>query len=211
MKTKQQILESFCSGRDFARPLESRPDSRPDLAKPWQHNGHAYASNRHWMVRMTTESLPEYEQHTWKAESISAWFANAPFHAATPMPTIDCPACKHCNGSGYQTAADCGNCRGSGCGVCNWEGEIYSPALRGAAEAVPCVCDGLGLQFSDDLIAPYMGGHFQTAYLSAISRLPGAAFAAAPESMRDKFPMAAFVFDGGQGLLMPCRDRKESA
>ena len=206
MKTKQQILESFCAARDF-----SHFDTHPDLTRPWQYNGHTYASNRHWMVRMKTEGLPEYAQHDWKQASIGDWFANAPFDRLTPMQPITCPPCKNCNGSGWETATDCDRCKGKGCRRCDGEGAIFSPALHDAPGAKPCVCGGLGLDFSNDLIVPYMGGLFQTAYLSIISRLPGVAFAAAPESICDQYPMAAFAFDGAQGLLMPCLDRKACA
>lgn len=212
--TPREILGSFCE------PVTVQGSV---LEGPWREGTHAYASNRHWMVRMPAFGMGNLIGRTPAHPTtavVAALFAAAPQTGFAPMETLPkvdpCPrcmgtltvqthACLSCAGTGkfthYGCDYDCAPCEGSGRA---WVEDSAAPADANE----PCIdCSGTGFDLAQPHIALYGAQWFQPGYLHAIARLPGVTFA----SGSNKGP-AGFRFDGGgEGVLMPCHPPRIAA
>lgn len=209
-KTPREILDSFTAAGDICESLNA----------PWLDGGYAYASNRHWMVRMSAATpdfanLPVFKKGMHPSNA-AVMFDRAPWCRLQAMPAIAEPtSCRHCAGSGLCTESTCPNCQGAGefthhghfhdCEICNGEGHICKPPAPGGVNTVRCrECYGTGYLISgnlDNCIVEIDNTWAQGGYLAQISKLPGVLFA----TNEDPTKTCAFRFDGGEGLLMPCR------
>lgn len=190
-------------------------DVREHLCAPWIDGEFAYASNGHWMVRVSAAGLDGLALRDKRhPNNVAAMFTAAPFSTLQPMGTFNAPAlCPTCEGSALVFAATCTACDGKGdflhraklyeCQWCDGEGVEHAPAERGTEVAVPCPeRTHTGFSFWLQEPVPYGNTHFLPGYLQSISTLPGVLFAPDPA---DPMLAAAFRFDGGEGLLMPCK------
>ncbi len=208
-RTPYQLLQSFCAAGH---------EPREWMKHPFRVDEWAYATNGHWIARMHAPGLGKLPAHTAKhLQHIGAMFMEAPFHLLQPMPHFDCPPCAACGGSGLARWVTCTHCRGKGyngkrqaCGClhCYGAGKVAHAATAEDPAAHACWdCSGTGFErlpgiAAGDLRAQHQGARFQSAYLATLSRLPGIHFAAAPNG---ELTPAAFRFQGGEGLLMPCQ------
>lgn len=210
--TPRERLEGFCCPDPY--------EHRTSLRAPWSLNGFAYAANGHWMVRMPLDGLGELTPWTPRTHpaNIEQRFQTAAFERLQPMPLVPCNACDACKGLGRVVETICSSCDGKGefvhaglaypCQLCDETGKEHRPAGAGDSPTHMCVqCTGTGFDFHQSgtsTIDKFQDGYFQRAYLAALSRLPGIQFGTCPAD-GDNFQPAAFRFDGGEGLLMPCR------
>lgn len=206
--TPREILVSFCE------PVTAKGSA---LEGPWQQGGYAYASNRHWMVRMPAlgmgDLLPRTPSHPNNADT---FFEMAPQDGFAPMEALPgvC-ACPECRGTLFSPTGACPSCAGTGafvhhghtydCAHCDGSGSTSQPDEGPADSKVACTaCSGTGFDLDFDKLALYgtlRTQWFKPGYLHAIARLPGVTFAAG-----QGLGPAAFRFDGdGEGVLMPCR------
>ncbi len=207
------ILNSFCDSEDF----------REYVRRPWVYHGFAYATNGHWMVRVPAaglEGLTPYRKGVHPA-SAEQKFDEAPFAHLQPMARIDCAPCSSCNGRGLGVHENCPCCRGTGefkhhgetydCQLCDCTGKTLRAARDEEKPTAPCIfCGGTGYDFSGPIRRiEHRGYYFQPGYLAALSRLPGVQFGTHPDDGSGQLREAAFRFEGGEGLLMPCKPPTE--
>lgn len=198
--TKEKTLKMFAS----------RSDIREWMLRPFRLNGYVYASNGHWIVRLPDDASidadPVGEHHPKKLESM---FAEAASEGFKPLPEMKKPdACNTCEGKGTGTEKKCHSCDGKGefehygydyeCQACDGNGSEFFPSSKGAD---PCPhCDGLGIQQLREGLA-CGDAKFSPRYLWLLKSLPGIQIAT---NGTDK--AGHFIFEGGDGLLMPYRD-----
>jgi hypothetical protein len=196
MVTKE-VLQKFCSD----------DPTRENIAAPWSSGAHSYATSGHILIRVPRiDDIPERGSVP-NAEELfvnmdrKSWF---PMDAISlPEPSSTTKECPECKGLGAEERV-CPECYGSGtvdfsnryseyevdCRSCDGEGKIHK-------------CDHCGSDgkiTTQDLQPTEIGGHhFQARYLRLLKSLPGCKVGP-NETYLD---VAAFTFDGGDGLLMP--------
>ena len=215
----------------FKRFCANELDGRDYLREPWLAGEWVYACNGHIAVRLPAIAVPSAQPND-KAPDAPALFKRAIDDAPReylPLPDFQRRApCDECGGTGRVRAIKCDDCGGLGeftrgrheyeCKNCE-----RSPAGAGfltlydfddkqTDELVRVCepCDGLGLMggVSRGMFPVQIGGAlYSAAYLTMIATLPDVRFSAG-DPAREKFDgpremPAAFVFDGGQGILMP--------
>ena len=183
------------------KPFCAVNDIRTYLNAPFVVDGHTIATNGHVLIRVpgadhdADPSLPVQVQ-----SSIRKMFQPEDTDFV-PLPALPDPQkCPLCNGTGFIENADCEDCDGRGefmhgahiyeCKNCDGTGTV------GRAECWDSECDGgfvrEGVKIGD--------ATFSARYLRLIAALPNARICAnGPQGT------AAFVFDGGDGRLMPMR------
>ena len=213
-------LQSFCS---------TTMDSRAYLQAPWLLDGMAYASNAHWIVRMPCDGLGG-DITPWQKgvhpKDLGLMFDAAPWQHLQVMELVECAPCEACKGGGQMATGPCPSCDGTlefvhhgvtyECWKCDGDGLAQCLPAPGASATTACEqCCGTGFWFGgvDANLMEYRGVWFQRPYMAALSRLPGVEIAVSPNTYTadEKHPAAAFKFDGGHGLLMPCRPPEERA
>lgn len=166
-------------------------------------------------------------------KNIDKLISQAPWDRLQPLPPFTAPACTACRGTGRAHVGECAACGGKGefvhhgiwygCMSCDGEGRTETAARADDAATTACSeCDGLGLEreFEGEWIAEHGGQWFQRRYLAHLSRLPGIQFGCNPlppgaldatngrfvrgDSEVNRLICAAFRWDGGEGVLMPC-------
>ena len=180
-------------------------DPRGYLRAPFTRGDWTYAMNGRIAVRVPKidgmEILPD--KHASKLEVL---FESVCFDACIALPPLPPQEeCSMCNGTGI--AYECEECDGDGefehgshtytCKECDGSAQVaYSGEI-----AVACRhCGGTGKK---RMKAINVGrSHFDLFYLHLINGLPGARFSPGAGPM----DCAWFVFDGGEGVLMPRRD-----
>jgi hypothetical protein len=199
-------LQRFCSRDD---------DLREYLRKPWAHKGYLYASNGHICVRIPAPDQAAAVFPHKVAESAAGLF-DREHGGHAPLPAFDpAKSCDLCGGTGRTRRAKCPECDGEGefshgthwydCRECDSEGVV--DASDGEGEPCDCgACDGLGARQTFARLAPGIG--YDARYLAWIKALPGAMFVigSSVDNTSGTRP-AHFIFDGGEGVLMPMRDR----
>lgn len=197
-----ELLKRFVAGRD---------DIREYMRAPFVQGEWIYATNGHIAVRVPKTEGIEAEESA-KPAKIGDLFEKNKRDTFIEIPALPPrEKCPTCNGSGI----------GYRCSECNGEGEIeHSRHTYGCkecggsgqtddgddADKEPCVdCDGDG---ESRYKAVAVGNwHYDRRYLAKILELPAVKFAQRHEGMADleDAAIAYFVFDGGEGILMPMR------
>lgn len=156
-------------------------DGRRDIAEPFSTGPWSYAINGHVAVRIPREDdIPKREKQPDAASIFTKYWRNEPF---SPLRLIlpEAPPCSACSGRKYMH--DCPSCR-CACHVCD------------------------GRKPDDEMTVGMRGANFRAGLVKSALALPGVEFAAAVASAYDPLP---FRFaDGGQGLLMPYRDKMKN-
>ncbi len=182
-------------------------DPREYMRAPFSRGEWTYATNGHIAVRVPkidgVEILPE--KHIPRIEGLFKSSSDA----FIDMPILPQPEnCQMCNGTGI--AHECPDCDGDGefehglhtykCKECDGSGQVT--AGYEDYNEMPCRrCAGTGVA----RFKPVQVGvsHFDLYYLILINGLPGLKFSPGAGRM----DMAYFMFDGGDGILMPMNHR----
>lgn len=192
-------LQQFCSRRDL----------RTYLNQPWTHRGFRCASNGHILVCVPDQaSADEMAAHP-LAEKIPDILAKAGKAHYIPLPPFPQPKpCKSCGGSGTTLQSACGDCDGEGefdhgnhtysCQECDGDGWLSAvPGQTGAQEQDCPECRGAGYYRQS---APVGDAGYDVVYLRLLAQLPNLRICTNGQAHG-----AHFVFDGGEGMLMPRR------
>lgn len=186
------------------RFVANSSEPREYMRAPFTRGDWTYAMNGRIAVRVPKidgmEMLPD--KHAPKLEGL---FAPACFDACIALPPLPpLEQCRMCNGTG--SAFECPECDGKGefehgthtyeCRECDGSGQV---AYGGGIDVACRHCGGTGVTRRKQMKVG--GSHFDLFYLHLINGLPGAKFAPGAGRM----DMARFVFDGGEGILMPMR------
>lgn len=187
------------------RFVANSSEPREYMRAPFTRGDWTYAMNGHIAVRAPKidgmEILPD--EHAPGLEGLFESVCPDACIALPPLPPQE--ECSMCNGTGI--AYECEECDGDGefehgshtytCKECDGSAQVaYSGEI-----AVACRhCGGTGKK---RMKAINVGrSHFDLFYLHLINGLPGARFSLGAGPM----DCAWFVFDGGEGVLMPRRD-----
>ena len=189
---------------ELLKKFVSRDDPRKYMRSPFTRGEWTYAAIGHIAVRVPkidgVEILPD--KHAPKLEGL---FESACFDACVALPPLPPQEkCQMCNGTGI--AYECEECDGDGefehgshtytCEECGGSGQVE----YGEKSEVACrSCGGTGVTRYKPMKVG--GSHFDLFYLHLINGLPGAKFSPGAGQM----DMARFVFDGGEGILMPMK------
>lgn len=200
--TTTELLLRFVAGRNDLREYMRAPFSRGD----W-----IYATNGHIAVRVPkAEGIAAAESG--KLEKIEGLFEKSKRDNFIGLPELpEAEKCPTCNGSGI--GYKCPECEGKGdfdkgghsydCKECGGSGQVDDGY---DADKEPCVeCDGYG---ESRYKAVAVGNwHYDRRYLAMVEKLPAVRFAQREEGPKDfkDAAVAYFVFDGGEGVLMPMR------
>ena len=189
---------------ELLKKFVSQDDPRKYMRSPFTRGEWTYATNGHIAVRVPkidgVEILPE--KHIPALESLFQSVGGNGFIALPWMPPLE--ECLLCSGTGI--AYECPECDGEGefehgthsycCKECGGSGQVE----YGSAGVSACRhCGGTGAKRNAP--AKVGGSHFDLFYLHLINGLPEAKFSPGG----DRMDMARFVFDGGEGILMPMR------
>ncbi len=154
-------------------------DNRPALKKPFSLGGHTYATDGRIAVRMPRMAdFPEADTPPKIEKVFSEYFKEMPMgtiNVSLPKIEEQKEECRECVGSGYEH--ECPDCSCE-CGGCDGEGEVN-------VEQKVYVQIGTAL--------------YNAMFISKLLTLPGVKFPANPPE-KDAAP---FIFDGGDGMLMP--------
>lgn len=192
----------------------TRPDSYNEFQrKPIRRDGYLYATNGWIAIRIADDAAIEASD-TEKSPNLARVFehGDVEFH---PLPALpDAIKCPQCNGTGKEYLEDCEDCDGDGdfihgnhrydCKECNGDGKVKASAET--TEPTPCHhCNGSGEADPRDGSQPIkIGGlHFQPYLLRMIAGLPNARIEHVTPPDATTLPAAHFVFDGGEGAVMP--------
>lgn len=186
-------LQPFCADSS---------DPREYLHRPAVLDGHTVATNGHILIRVpgaepgAGETLPD-----WTAAGMRKMFAEeyGQFRSLPEIPArVDCGAC---NGTGYVETDDCDDCDGHG-EFRHGEHDYECKECDGTGKVGPTQCRQRDCRDGEKIATVQIGtAKFQARYLRMIAALPNARI-----SVRSITGPAAFVFDGGDGRVMPCRD-----
>lgn len=209
------LLQTFCS-----------TDSMEGyLRRPFVLGEYAYATNRHWMLRMPHEGLGELQpwQRMAHPKNLEQMFEKAPWTQLRPMALVEHAQCSHCDGLGQIVEEFCPACNGEGafthhgkeydCQTCAVTGVIARKASPLETPNAKCQgCSGTGFEFPKRGITSiqHQGAWFQAGYLAFLSRLPGIQFGVEPTDPYNPHHAAAFRCDFGEGPLQPTRAPSES-
>ena len=189
---------------ELLKKFVSQDDPRKYMRSPFTRGEWTYATNGHIAVRVPkidgVEILPE--KHLPLLESLFQSVGGNDFIALPWMPPPE--ECLLCSGTGI--AYECPECDGEGefehgthsycCEECGGSGQVE---YREKSEIACRICGGTGVARYKPMKVG--GSHFDLFYLHLINGLPGAKFAPGAGRM----DMARFVFDGGEGILMPMK------
>ena len=189
---------------ELLKKFVSQNDPREYMRAPFSRGEWTYATNGHIAVRVPKiDGIATLaEKHIHQLESL---FQSASGNDFIALPTLPPPEkCQMCDGTG--AAYECPECDGEGefeygthtywCKECDGHGQVE----YGSTGLSVCRhCDGTGAK--RDAPTKVGGSHFDPFYLYLINGLPEAKFSPGAGRM----DMARFVFDGGEGILMPMR------
>ena len=183
-------LQAFCATESI----------QASFLRPFAVDGYTVATNGQIMIRVpgVADGVEELTDKSKLADSVRKLFARQ-YDDFVPLPAIPKrKACEECKGTGRLAEDDCDDCNGMGtfthgrheyeCEECEGTGRIKD---------VYCFkCNGQGEPFTSVQVG---ADKFQAKFLRMIAGLPGVRI-----SVPGGFGTAAFVFDGGDGRLMPC-------
>lgn len=196
---------------ELLRFVAARDDIREYMRAPFVQGEWIYATNGHIAVRVPKVEWVNVKESD-KPASIGELFEKNKRDTFVTLPDLPprekCPVC---NGSGI--GYKCSECDGEGeftrgghsydCKECGGSGQTDDGA---DADKEPCIeCDGDGE--SRHKAVAVGNWHYDRRYLARILELPAVKFAQRHEGMKDldDAAIAYFVFEGGEGLLMPMR------
>lgn len=161
------------------KPFCSTKEHVREIREPFPRGDFLYATNGHIMVRVPRPADAVEVERAPHAEKL---WDKTPLLELAPLPAMTLPAvkkvdCASCGG-GTESIHDCPNCNCE-CDTCGDQGEIE----------VQTTCE-------------VNGTIFDTKYVRLIQTLPGVMFPTSPP----KDVGAKFTFDGGEGMVMPCRE-----
>lgn len=193
-----EIMERFVSDKG---------DLREYLRQPFSQGDYIYATDGHACVRFRKQDgmdAPYSGKPANVAELFDKYRTDNFMSKFPDLPEPEkCPACGG-SGIGYK----CRDCDGHGefdhgkhsyiCKECDGEGSV---PYGQEEDQVPCWnCRGSRYRATPLRVSRLQ--HFDIVLLSKLKDLPGIRFAPSPTREEDA---AYFVFDGGEGLLMPIR------
>lgn len=214
-------LHKFCAGER---------DPREYLRAPWRQGQWVYATNWHLVIRVPAAAMPDAVEGGPKHPNTAAMFAKhleSGDREFLPMPAIDAPTvCGYCGGKVKVWAVtcpdcedgtfmhgdheyDCKNCDGSDAGPGWLDSSNDNPE---AVEKQCHHCDFNGYSLVGNGCQQLGPAHYANVYLWHFAQFPKCRICPG-----DPVPIpgfiepagrpapAAFIFDGGQGLLMPTR------
>jgi hypothetical protein len=197
----EATLRKFCAVNDI----------RYYLLNPIRRDGFLYATNGH--IAVCIPDNPEIDASNDETRPDFSFIHKAmaeitefnPVSVEMPPPAT----CPTCGGAGFRV--ECPDCDGDGtfyhgdheydCKNCDGDGTL--PADEGEKGTVPCShCDSTG---HDPFQTVRIGNSpFARRYVSMLKELPNAVIWTNPEK---ELASAFFKFDGGFGVVMPCRER----
>lgn len=191
-------LAKFCATRD----------TRKHLFAPFRLNGCIYATDGAIAIRVPDDgsNVANCKSGLEKIEHFFQMPENLLFQQ---IPLLNIPLkCAECSGTGFvhYVHVECRECDGKGefnygshdydCKECNGSGEYRSVTLGTKNECTQC--DGSGNQ---SIQAVAIGNTFLNhKYLVKMNSLPNCTVAT-----NGKIERSFFKFDGGEGVIMPCR------
>lgn len=191
----QEILALFVANEHDPRAFMRRPILRGD----W-----IYATNGHVVVRIPKQDGIEAHE-TDSIPKMPAIFDDNQREDVAKLPRLPvAEKCYACDGTGHKFK--CQDCDGEGefdygrhtytCKECNGSGQVDNGEEEYKQPC--CNCGGTG-----DAQQPVQidNQQFDRRYLEKITQLPGAKFSTHPYPMGTGY----FVFDGGEGCIMPMR------
>ena len=211
-------LERFCADQN---------DPRSYLHKPWRDGGWVYATNGHLVVRIADNGARDTPERTDKHPNVREMFRKYIEDRACEflvMPPIPEPKkCTHCDGTGFAWAKncpdcvdgefthgdydyDCKNCMGSVAGP----GKLDARQGDKGAKREPCAyCDFHGYPLNSNGGTDIGAAQYATVYLWELAKLPQCRVCPGDPARTNyddpREAPGAFIFDGGQALLMPRR------
>jgi hypothetical protein len=210
---------------DLQRFCATEADPREHLRAPWKHGDFVYATDGNAAVRVPAQSRPDITDAPASAPNAASLFykafeADGEFLLMPPVPpvrtcldceghgkvrAIKCPDCDEGTFTHGHYTYECKNCEDSPAGR-GWEHiDNEEPKQRHEVQRCCDVCDGRGYLVGGESMT--LGDAlYDPAYLALFAALPQVRVR--PGSAADRKPStepAAFIFDGGQGLLMPTR------
>lgn len=205
---------------DLQRFCASSGDVREHLHRPWRDGQWVYATNGHVCVRvydpnsaMTAIDKPAKAPNP--AALFTKWIDSRDGEFLVLPKVPHAQKCLECSGRGTHPAVKCPDCNEGEfehgmhtyeCKTCSPDNDGAKPGWLIAHTEVATTtrecyfCDGRGfLKGSTEL----GGRHFETGYINWLMKLPQLRFRAGDPDKTDD--AAAFIFDGGQAILMPLR------
>lgn len=198
MGKSENILKEFCSSSD---------DPRDYLRAPMRIGQHIYATTGWVAIRVPDDgTIAANDCH--KLPRMPALF-EVPVEQYSDMPALPSgDKCEACKGSGREFKESCDECDGQGdfshgnhmydCKGCDGEGKVDMLFPTGPGQR--CAdCIGTGCKKG----STYKVGAatYQLYLLTKISTLPGIKI----HIPTDGDSPAKFIFDGGEGVVLPCR------
>ena len=193
-----ETLKQFCS----------RDTTRTGILEPWSVNGHSFATDGHILLRVPRLDQVVENKNAPKTDQL---FADS-LHTGNFLSIPDLPEprdgpCPECKGSG-KVPAECQKCDGEGTTLCPRceDGQLECDKCDGTGvleeqSEIPCEdCDGSGKRPVLQRVA--VGNQtVDVKFLRLIKDLPNVRIANGQEEVG----ALTFVFDGGDGLIMPIR------
>jgi hypothetical protein len=199
---------------DLTPFLATEHDPRVNLRAPWRCPDGVCATNGHVLVCVPDDGGQHADGTQHLADAVAKYRpcldqADRVWAEVAGIELPQLPECKACDGRGHNYYFECDDCDGKGefdhgrhtyqCQECKGEGRIKTSEKSVGAKKESCWrCDGTGRGFAS---ASVEGVLLQTKYLELIKALPGCVISTSGFSAP-----AVFRFEGGFGLLMPCRD-----
>ena len=211
---------------DLQRFCSTEADSREHLRAPWKLGKWVYAANGSIAIRVPAVSRPDITDTPKAAPNAAALFekafeADGDFLILPPVPAIQ--KCMECEGTGKVRAIRCPDCDGGSfmhghysyeckncedsAGGAGWE-RLYDDTHAKQPHEVqrPCMeCSGNGYPTGGSETITLGEAIYEPAYLALFAGLPQVRVRPGDPCTVEKAGPAAFIFDGGQGLLMPRR------
>jgi hypothetical protein len=192
--------------QQFCHPNAGSTRFRMDV--PFVRAGYRYATDGRIVVRVPAPGEPDTESDAAaKFPNADDIFGKAITPCRAPWPVDDyvrkSGTCFRCDGYGEVDGDECGKCYGSGikvCPTCEHEEDCDYCDGRGKVNGSPCpACDsGNSTQYRSHIVVD--GRPIQFKYAEMIRNLPGVQFCA---SAGGPTSLLGFVFDGGEGAVMP--------
>lgn len=185
------------------QPFCSKDEERTGLLKPFSDDHYTYASDGIIMIRVyRVEGYGESSLLNQSAKIFTEVLRSGErvIPPMTEIPTMKCKLCK-----GRCTVRKCEACNGEGERLCDMQHmhdceKCNSKGYRAGGDLDCWECDGSGSRV--DITYVYVGARkFNASMLNRIAVLPGVLMT----TEGDPFSPSYFIFDGGDGVIAPCK------